>query len=47
MPKVASEKRSEKSSGWGNGQLFGTEANENTFQGAGFKDKEKALETIR
>uniref|UniRef100_T1HA80 Uncharacterized protein n=1 Tax=Rhodnius prolixus TaxID=13249 RepID=T1HA80_RHOPR len=46
MPKVASEKRSEKSSGWGNGQLFGTEANENTFQGAGFKDKEKALETI-
>ncbi|KAK9505876.1 hypothetical protein O3M35_009848 [Rhynocoris fuscipes] len=47
MPKVASEKRSEKTSGWGNGQLFGTEANENTFQGAGFKDKEKALETIR
>ncbi|CAH1404110.1 unnamed protein product [Nezara viridula] len=46
MPKVASEKRSEKN-GWGNGQLFGSETNENTFQGAGFKDKEKALETIR
>lgn len=61
MPKVKSEKRSEKeaevkeaggevkekSSGWQGGQLFGSEANENTFQGAGFKDKEKALETLR
>lgn len=58
MPKVKSEKRNspakgplegeKKSSGWsGSGQLFGTEANENTFQGAGFKDKEKALETLR
>ena len=46
MPKVATEKRAEKN-GWGNGQLFGSETNENTFQGAGFKDKEKALETIR
>ncbi|BES92557.1 Hypothetical protein NTJ_05366 [Nesidiocoris tenuis] len=47
MPKVATEKRSEKKSGWGNGQLFGSEKNENTFQGGGFKDKEKALETLR
>ncbi|KAL1123396.1 hypothetical protein AAG570_002476 [Ranatra chinensis] len=47
MPKVENEKRSEKSNGWGGGQLFGTESNENTFQGAGFKDKEKAQETIR
>lgn len=57
MPKVKSEKRSEKestekeerkSNGWGQGgQLFGTETTENTFQGAGFKDKEKALETLR
>ncbi|XP_075225776.1 uracil-DNA degrading factor [Lycorma delicatula] len=57
MPKVKSEKRNEndptkqtekKTSGWGaGGQLFGTEANENTFQGAGFKDKEKANETLR
>lgn len=38
----------EKSSGWGQGgKLFGTETTENTFQGAGFKDKEKALETLR
>ena len=48
MPKVESEKKSEKkSNGWGDGKLFGTENTENTFQGAGFKDKEKALETIR
>ncbi|XP_022194184.2 uncharacterized protein LOC111051904 isoform X2 [Nilaparvata lugens] len=58
MPKIKSEKRSEKevtengekksSNGWGQGgQLFGTEATENTFQGAGFKDKDKAQETLR
>lgn len=57
MPKVKSEKRNEndstkqeekKTNGWGaGGQLFGTETTENTFQGAGFKDKEKALETLR
>lgn len=55
MPKVKSEKRNEndptkqeeKKSGWGAGQLFGTESNENTFQGAGFKDKEKAMETLK
>lgn len=47
MPKVPSEKRSEKKSGWGNGQLFGSETNENAFQGGGFKDKEKALDTLR
>ncbi|XP_047098808.1 uncharacterized protein LOC124712540 [Schistocerca piceifrons] len=57
MPKVKSEKRNspsksplegEKKSGWGSGgQLFGSETNENTFQGAGFKDKDKALETLK
>ncbi|XP_069688596.1 uncharacterized protein Ude isoform X2 [Periplaneta americana] len=58
MPKVKSEKRSEseekngttngeKKSGWSGGQLFGSETTETTFQGAGFKDKEKALETIQ
>ncbi|XP_063231687.1 uncharacterized protein LOC134536084 [Bacillus rossius redtenbacheri] len=57
MPKVKSEKRSEahaaegdagkRGSGWSGGQLFGSETTETTFQGAGFKDKDKALETIR
>lgn len=58
MPKVQSAKKKELSEvkkesvvgsggGWNNGQLFGTEITENTFQGAGFKDKEKALETLR
>ncbi|PSN46417.1 hypothetical protein C0J52_15376 [Blattella germanica] len=48
MPKVKSEKRSEAKSGWGAGnKLFGSETTETTFQGAGFKDKEKALETIQ
>lgn len=47
MPKVKSEKREVKS-GWGTGgQLFGSETTETTFQGAGFKDKDKALETIQ
>ncbi|XP_066995003.1 uncharacterized protein Ude [Anabrus simplex] len=37
-----------KNSGWGSGgQLFGTESTELTFQGAGFKDKDKALETLK
>lgn len=36
-----------KSSGWSGGQLFGSETTETTFQGAGFKDKEKALETLQ
>ncbi|KAJ8873632.1 hypothetical protein PR048_024454 [Dryococelus australis] len=56
MPKVKSEKRSvahaadgeaKKGSGWSGGQLFGSETTELTFQGAGFKDKDKALETIK
>jgi hypothetical protein len=59
MPKVKSEKRGadaeekngasngEKKSGWSGGQLFGSETTETTFQGAGFKDKEKALETLQ
>lgn len=59
MPKVKSEKRGaqadekngaangEKKSGWASGQLFGSETTETTFQGAGFKDKEKALETLQ
>ncbi|KDR19248.1 uncharacterized protein LOC110830154 [Zootermopsis nevadensis] len=58
MPKVKSEKRGvdaeekngssngEKKSGWSGGHLFGSETTETTFQGAGFKDKEKALETL-
>lgn len=58
MPKVKSDKHEseekngttngEKKSGWGTGgQLFGSETTETTFQGAGFKDKDKALETIQ
>ena len=59
MPKVKSEKRGataeeksssengDKKSGWSGGQLFGSETTETTFQGAGFKDKEKALETLQ
>jgi hypothetical protein len=56
MPKVKSEKRGadaedkngeRKCSGWSGGQLFGSETTETTFQGAGFKDKEKALETLQ
>ncbi|XP_072152498.1 uncharacterized protein Ude [Bemisia tabaci] len=56
MPKVKSEKRNaadsendpkKAQSGWNNGKLFGTETTETTFQGAGFKDKQKALETIK
>ena len=35
------------SSGWNNGQLFGSETTETTVQGAGFKDKEKAQETLK
>lgn len=41
------EEKEKKGSGWNGGQLFGAESNENTFQGGGFKDKEKAQETIR
>ena len=37
----------EKKCGWSGGQLFGSETTETTFQGAGFKDKEKALETFQ
>jgi hypothetical protein len=59
MPKVKSQKRratageksnsenGEKKPGWSGGQLFGSETTETTFQGAGFKDKEKALETMQ
>nr|CAD7611140.1 unnamed protein product [Timema genevievae] len=56
MPKVKSEKRSvahngegenKGSGGWSGSHLFGTETTETTFQGAGFKDKDKALETIK
>lgn len=50
MPKVksdsAAERRSE-GSGWQGGQLFGSESTETTFTGGGFKDKEKATETLR
>jgi len=50
MPKVKSdsvtEKRSE-GSGWNGGQLFGSENTETTFTGGGFKDKEKAKDTLR
>lgn len=50
MPKVKSdsvaERRSE-GSGWQGGQLFGSESTETTFTGGGFKDKEKATETLR
>ncbi|XP_054265151.1 uncharacterized protein LOC128988007 [Macrosteles quadrilineatus] len=41
------EEKEKTSNGWNNGKLFGTESNENTFQGGGFKDKEKAQETLR
>ncbi|PNF41287.1 hypothetical protein B7P43_G01448 [Cryptotermes secundus] len=36
-----------KTSRWAGGQLFGSETTETTFQGAGFKDKDKALETLQ
>lgn len=41
------EGKEKPANGWNSGQLFGTESNENTFQGGGFKDKEKAQETLR
>lgn len=48
-PSSGEEKDSSKksSSGWNNGQLFGSETTETTVQGAGFKDKEKAQETLK
>jgi HSP20 family molecular chaperone IbpA len=45
--KGSAENGGEKKSGWSGGQLFGSETTETTFQGAGFKDKEKALETMQ
>lgn len=50
MPKVKSESAAERrteGSGWQGGQLFGSENTETTFTGGGFKDKEKAKETLR
>lgn len=50
MPKVKSESAAERrseGSGWQGGQLFGSENNETTFTGGGFKDKEKARETLK
>lgn len=50
MPKVKSESAAERhseGSGWQGGQLFGSENSETTFTGGGFKDKEKAKETLR
>ncbi|XP_034235464.1 uncharacterized protein LOC117641866 [Thrips palmi] len=50
MPKVKSESTAERrseGSGWQGGQLFGSENTETTFTGGGFKDKEKAKETLK
>lgn len=50
MPKVKSEsvaERRSEGSGWQGGQLFGSENTETTFTGGGFKDKEKATETLK
>lgn len=47
VKEVLKEEKEKTGSGWNGGQLFGSESNENTFQGGGFKDKEKAQETIR
>jgi len=47
VKEAVKEGKEKTSNGWNGGQLFGSESNENTFQGGGFKDKEKAQETLR
>jgi len=47
VKETVKEDKEKSTNGWNSGQLFGTEKNENTFQGGGFKDKEKAQETIK
>lgn len=51
MPKIKSDLSNElsehrKEGGWNNGQLFGAESNEDSFTGGGFKNKDKAIETL-
>lgn len=52
MPKIKSNlskelSESRKEYSWNNGQLFGAENNADSFTGGGFKNKEKAIETLR
>lgn len=47
VKEAVKEEKEKSGGGWNGGQLFGSESNENTFQGGGFKDKDKAQETVR